>query len=632
MANILKDRNALDELQKKYAAETKGFKQTLLVCGGTGCHAYGCMKVINAFKDELKKQGLDKEVRLRTTGCHGFCEMGSLCVIEPSNVFYVKIETKDVAEIVAETVKGGKIIERLLYTDPASKKKIEHAAEVPFYKHQKRIIFAQNGHVDPRVIGDYLSIGGYSGAADAVLKLKPSEIVDKVKKSGLRGRGGGGFLTGKKWELCAAVKSDIRYVICNADEGDPGAYMDRSILEGNPHAVIEGMLVGARAIGSSHGYVYVRNEYPLAVENLQIAIDQAKELGLLGKNILGSGFDFDITINRGGGAFVCGEETGLLNSLMGRTGEPYPKPPYPAEKGLWGKPTIINNVETWANVPMIIAKGDDWFSAMGTSNSKGTKVFSLVGKINNTGLVEVPMGIKLRTIIEDIGGGIPNGRAFKAVQTGGPSGGCIPAAQLDLAVDFDELTKIGSMMGSGGMIVMDDRTCMVDIARYFLQFLSEESCGKCVPCREGVPRMREILDEICAGRGEESQLKLLEELASTVRDASLCGLGQTAPNPVLSTIKYFRDEYEAHIKDHKCPAGVCKALIEYKIKAKDCTGCTLCVRACPVKAIKATDKPAEAAINGKKNDKLRTHSVIADKCIKCGACIESCKYDAIIVE
>ncbi len=629
MAHNISNVAALEALAKECAAENARFAQTIAICGGTGCHAYGCMKVIEAFREELAKHKLDKEVRLRVTGCHGFCEMGSLCVIAPSDTFYVKIEPKDVPEIVEQTVKAGKVIERLLYKDPASGKKIEKAAEVPFYKHQHRIIFAQNGHVDPQNIRDYIAIGGYQGAAKA-LALKPGEIVSKVKAAGLRGRGGGGFPTGRKWEICAAYTADQKYVVCNADEGDPGAYMDRSLLEGNPHAVIEGMLIGAKAVGANHGYVYVRNEYPLAVENLTRAIEQAREMGLLGKNILGTGFAFDLTINRGGGAFVCGEETGLLNSVMGRTGEPTPKPPYPAEKGLWGKPTIINNVETWGNVPMILLKGEQWFAGMGTAGSKGTKVFSLVGKINNTGLVEVPMGITLRKIVEDIGGGIPNGRKFKAVQTGGPSGGCLPASLLDLPVDFDELTRNGSMMGSGGMIVMDDRTCMVDVARYFLQFLREESCGKCVPCREGVPRMKEILDDICEGRGDESKIAVLEELAETVRDASLCGLGQTAPNPVLSTLKHFRNEYEAHIRDHKCPAGVCKALITYTVFEGNCVGCKACAKVCPTEAAVATDKPA--TIKGKVSDKMKVHKVIQEKCIKCGACADACKFDAIRVE
>ena len=632
MTKTLKDRKALEALQKECAEEKKNFKQVVTVCGGTGCHAYGCKKVIEAFRDELSKQGLDNDVRLRVTGCHGFCEMGSLAVISPSETFYVKIDTKDVPEIVEQTIKGGKVIERLLYTDPTTGEKKEKVGDVPFYKNQERIIFGQNGHVDPTNLRDYLAIGGYSGAAKALFDLKPGDIVSKVKESGLRGRGGGGFSAGRKWELCAGNEADERYVVCNADEGDPGAYMDRSLLEGNPHAVIEGMIIGARAIGSRHGYVYVRNEYPLAVENLGIAIEQAIAAGLLGKDILGSGFDFDITINRGGGAFVCGEETGLLNSVMGLTGEPRPKPPYPAQAGLWGKPTIINNVETWANVPMILDRGEKWFSSMGTAGSKGTKVFSLVGKINNTGLVEVPMGITLRKIVYDIGGGIPGGRKFKAVQTGGPSGGCIPESMLDMPVDFDELTKIGSMMGSGGMIVMDDRTCMVDIARYFLNFLREESCGKCVPCREGVPRMQKILDDICEGRGDEAKLVLLEELAQTVRDASLCGLGQTAPNPVLSTLKHFRHEYEAHIRDKKCPAGVCKALITYGVSEDKCTGCTACARACPTDAAVATDQPAKGAIKGKVNPKLKMHRIVHEKCIKCGACFDACKYDAIEIK
>ncbi|MBN1283657.1 MAG: 4Fe-4S binding protein [Proteobacteria bacterium] len=630
MAKLIPDVKALEALRKKSLDERKGYKQVIAVCGGTGCHAYGCMKVIEAFRAELAKQGLAKDVRLRTTGCHGFCEMGSLCIIHPSDIFYVKITPEDVAEVVSETVKAGKVIDRLCYTDPASKKKVVKAAEVPFYKNQHRLLFAQNGMVDPKDLDDYLAIGGFSGAAAALCDLKPRDIIDKIKASGLRGRGGGGFPTGRKWEICASHESDVRYIVCNADEGDPGAYMDRSILEGNPFAVIEGMIVGAKAIGAAHGYVYVRNEYPLAVENLGAAIVKAREAGLLGEDILKTGFSFDITINRGGGAFVCGEETGLISSVMGLTGEPNPKPPYPAQRGLWGKPTVINNVETWANVPMILSKGEKWFAGMGTANSKGTKVFSLVGKINNTGLVEVPMGITLRKIVYDIGGGIPGGRKFKAVQTGGPSGGCLPESMLDSPVDFDELTKMGSMMGSGGMIVMDDRTCMVDVAHYFMKFLSEESCGKCVPCREGVPRMKAILEDITNGKGSDEAIALLQELGETVRDASLCALGGTSPNPVLSTLKYFRDEYEAHIRDKRCPAGVCKALINYSVIEDRCTGCGACARVCPTQAAVATGRPA--TVKGKKHDKLKAHEIVQEKCIKCGACIEACKFDAIKVE
>ncbi len=625
----IKDIKALEALQKECEKQLKGYKQVIAICGGTGCHAYGCQKVVEALRAELKKQGLEKEIRLRVTGCHGFCEMGSLCVIHPSEVFYVKIQPADVEELVRETIKGGKVIDRLLYTDPISKKKIEKAGDVPFYKHQERIIFSQNQQVDPTDLNDYIAVGGYMGAAKALL-MKSSEIIDKVKMAGLRGRGGGGFLTGRKWEICAGMQADVKYIVCNADEGDPGAYMDRSVLEGNPHSVIEGMLIGAKAIGANHGYVYVRNEYPLAVENLTLAIDRARASGLLGKNILGSGFDFDITITRGGGAFVCGEETALINSLMGQIGEPKAKPPYPAERGLWEKPTIINNVETWANVPLIINRGAEWYAKIGTAGSKGTKIFSLVGKINNTGLVEVPMGIKLRDIVYEIGGGIPKGKKFKAVQTGGPSGGCLPESQLDLHVDFDELTKAGSMMGSGGMIVMDEETCMVDVARYFTQFLTEESCGKCVPCREGVRHMLEILERICKGEGKEGDIALLEEMCETISAGSLCALGGTAPNPVLSTIKHFRHEYDAHIKEKRCPAGVCKPLITYSIVADKCVGCMACAKACPVEAIKKTENAA--MVKGKPSDKLKVHEVIQDKCIKCGMCKDSCKFDAVVVK
>jgi NADH-quinone oxidoreductase subunit F len=588
----------------------------IVVCGGTGCLALGAQEVITAFEQEIEKGGLKKKLALRITGCPGFCERGPLVVIKPENILYQQVESKDVAEIVSATVKGN-IVDRLLYTDPNTGKKITYEHEVPFYKKQKRLLLGDNSNIDPTKIEDYLALGGYSTLSKVLFKMSPEEIIGEVKKSGLRGRGGGGFPAGVKWETCRKAKGEKHYVICNCDEGDPGAFMDRSLMEGNPHSVLEGMLIGAYAIGGHDGFIYVRNEYPLAVRNAQIAIEQAEKLGLLGKNILGSGFDFSVKISRGGGAFVCGESTALMASLEGKVGEPRAKYVHTVEKGLWEQPTNLNNVETWANVPLIIKNGADWYSKVGTEGSKGTKIFSLVGKINNTGLVEVPMGITLREIIYDIGGGIPGEKKFKAVQTGGPSGGCIPESSLDLPVDFDQLTKVGSMMGSGGMIVMDENSCMVDIAKYFINFLEGESCGKCLPCREGLKRMSQILTDITEGKGKEGDIELLERLSAAIADSSLCALGSTAPNPVLTTIRYFRDEYEAHIKDKRCPAGVCKELITYLIDEEKCPGCGLCVKACPTGAI--TDM-------GKKK------SVVLDqeKCIKCGVCYDACNLGAVI--
>ena len=611
------------------ATELEGFRQEILaardpnkpcvtICSGTGCHAYGCERVSQAFARELKSRGLQGKVDLRRTGCHGYCERGTIVVIFPEEICYLRVQPEDVPEIIATTLTEKKLVDRLLYQDEEGQK-IVHEGEIPFYKHQERTVFGSNLFIDPRSIEDYLAVGGYSALAKALCSMQPEEIIDEIKRSGLRGRGGGGFPTGMKWESCrnAPSPAGVRYIICNADEGDPGAYMDRSLLEGNPHSIIEGMIIGACAIESHHGYVYVRHEYPLAVENLSIALEQAREYGLLGEDILGSGFDFDIKISRGGGAFVCGESTALMASLEGRIGEPRAKHIHTVINGLHGRPTNLNNVETWANVPLIINHGADWYSQIGTANSKGTKIFSLVGRINNTGLVEVPMGITLREIIFDIGGGIPEGRKFKAVQTGGPSGGCIPESLVDLPVDFDRLVEAGSMMGSGGMIVMDETTCMVDLAKYFVKFLTEESCGKCVPCREGLDRMLDILTDITEGQGKPGDIELLEELGDVIRGTSLCALGSTAPNPVLSTIKYFRDEYEAHVNEKRCPAGVCKALITFSIDEEKCTGCGVCIKSCP-----------QMAISG---EKKKLHTIDQEKCIACGLCRDACKFEAVIV-
>jgi NADP-reducing hydrogenase subunit HndC len=600
----------LEEFRKGILSRRDPNKPCITLCSGSACHASGSKEVAASLEEEIQKQGLSAEVDIRRTGCHGFCERGPIIVIHPEEICYFQITPEDVPEIISRTIKEKKVIERLLYNDPGTDEKIIHESEIPFYKHQERLVFGSNGNIDPKSIDDYLAIGGYSALAKVLCGMSPEEVVAEVKKSNLRGRGGGGFPAGRKWEGSANAPDEIKYVIVNADEGDPGAYMDRSLLEGNPHAILEGLTIGAYAVGSHEGYIYVRQEYPLAVENVNIAIRQAEAYGFLGKNILGAGFDFSVNVHQGAGAFVSGESTALMTALEGRVGEPRPKYIRSNIKGLWDKPSVLNNVETWANVPLIINKGADWFTQLGTEGSKGTKIFSLVGKITNTGLVEVPMGMSLRDIIYKIGGGIPGGKRFKAVQTGGPSGGCIPEEHLDLEVGFDELTKAGSMMGSGGMIVMDEDTCMVDVARYFIDFLADESCGKCVPCREGLRQMHKILANITEGKGRFGDIALLEELAETAKEASLCALGTTAPNPFFSTLRHFRDEYEAHIREKRCPALSCKALIAYHIDPNACRACMICLRKCP----------ADAVVGGKD----RIHIIDQDKCTKCGTCFEVC--------
>jgi NADH:ubiquinone oxidoreductase subunit F (NADH-binding)/(2Fe-2S) ferredoxin/Pyruvate/2-oxoacid:ferredoxin oxidoreductase delta subunit len=589
-------------------------KSCIAVCTGTGCLALGAANVVAALKKEISDQGLGSRVNvnvsIRETGCPGFCERGPVLVIYPEEICYLQVQPDDAKEIIAQTILARKVIGRLLYTDPVTNQTSVRESDIPFYKNQKRLLIGNNIKLDPKSIEDYCAIGGYSALAKALSQSTPDQVIELVKESRLRGRGGAGFPAGKKWEFARNSSGTVKYMVVNADEGDPGAFMDRALLEGNPHSVLEGLTIGAYAIGAHEGYVYVRQEYPLAVENVTIAIQQAGELGLLGKNILGSGFDFTVKVHRGAGAFVCGEETALLMSLEGKAGEPRARPPYPAVSGLWDKPTNINNVETWANIPLIINNGPGFLTAIGTEKSKGTKIFSLVGKVKNTGLVEVPMGITLRNIIYDVGGGVPEGKRFKAVQTGGPSGGCIPEEHLDIGVDFDELAKVGAIMGSGGMIVMDEDTCMVDVARYFLNFLTDESCGKCTPCREGIRQMLKILMNISRGKGKDGDIELLEALAETTRDASLCALGGSAPNPVLSTIRYFRDEYDAHIRQKRCPAFVCKDLIAFYIDPEKCKACMICLRKCPVEAIA-----------GGKN---QIHIIDQAKCTKCGSCLDAC--------
>jgi NADH:ubiquinone oxidoreductase subunit F (NADH-binding)/(2Fe-2S) ferredoxin/Pyruvate/2-oxoacid:ferredoxin oxidoreductase delta subunit len=586
-----------------------------LVCAGTGCVSCGSFKIKEALEKEVKKKGLQDEVQVVATGCNGFCERGPIVLVQPDGIFYQLLKVEDVPHLVEEHLLKGRPVKKLMYVPPAEKKPVPKMKDIEFFKHQRLIVLRNRGRIDPEKVEEYIAFDGYEAMAKALSEMTPAAIIDEILFSGLRGRGGAGFPTGKKWAACAKEKGTPKYLICNGDEGDPGAFMDRSVLEADPHAVLEGMVIGAKAIGASKGFIYIRHEYPLALKRVEIAIEQARESGLLGEDILGTGFDFDLEIVQGAGAFVSGEETALIASVEGKIAMPQQRPPYPAHKGLWGKPTVINNVETWATVPNIIRRGSEWFAGLGTETSKGTKIFSLVGKINNTGLVEVPMGITLREVVFGIGGGIPDNREFKAVQIGGPSGGCLPTKLLDLPIDYESLTAAGAMMGSGGMIVMDDKTCMVDIAKYFLNFLQDESCGKCVSCREGTQRMYEIVKDITEGKGKEGDLALLEELAEVTKDASLCGLGQTAGNPILTTLRYFRHEYEAHILDKRCPAGVCTKLIRYVVLSEKCTGCLSCKKACPTEAITGTLK--------------EVHSIIQTKCIKCGACKEACRFEAI---
>ncbi len=592
------------------------YRSHVLVCGGTGCTSSNSLAIIDALESEIAKKGLQEEVKVVRTGCFGLCALGPIMIVYPEGSFYSQVKVEDVPEIVEEHLLKGRLVKRLLYDETVTMDDVKSLQETDFYKKQHRVALRNCGVIDPENIDEYIAFDGYMALAKCLKELMPAEVIQIVKDSGLRGRGGGGFPTGLKWSFTAANEADQKYVVCNADEGDPGAFMDRSVLEGDPHCIVEAMTICGYATGATEGYVYVRAEYPIAVKRLKIAIQQAREYGLLGKNIFDSGFDFDLHVRLGAGAFVCGEETALMTSIEGNRGEPRPRPPYPAVKGLFAKPTTENNVETFANIPQIILKGADWFASMGTEKSKGTKVFALGGKIKNTGLVEIPMGTTLREIIEEIGGGIPNGKKFKAAQTGGPSGGCIPASLMDTPIDYDNLTAIGCMMGSGGLIVMDEDNCMVDIAKFFLNFTVDESCGKCTPCRVGTKRLLEMLDKITAGKATMEDLDKLEDLCNYIKANSLCGLGQTAPNPVLATLKFFREEYLAHIQDKKCPAGVCKALMTYSIEADKCRGCTACARKCPA-----------GAIEGKVKE---VHTIHTDKCIKCGVCMETCKFGAIV--
>ncbi len=592
------------------------YRSHVLICGGTGCTSSGSVALQEEFEARLKENGIDNEVKVVQTGCFGLCALGPIVVVYPEGAFYSRVEKDDIKEIVEEHLVKGRIVKRLLYSETVQEDNIKSLNETNFYAKQKRVALRNCGVINPENIEEYIAIDGYQALGKVLTEMTPEDVIQIIKDSGLRGRGGGGFPTGLKWQFTHDSKNDQKYVACNADEGDPGAFMDRSILEGDPHAVIEAMAIAGYAVGADQGYIYIRAEYPIAVNRLRIAIEQAREYGLLGKDIFGSGFNFDLDIRLGAGAFVCGEETALITSIEGYRGEPRPRPPFPAVKGLWGKPTLLNNVETYANIPQIILNGVDWFTSFGTEKSKGTKVFALGGKINNTGLVEIPMGTTLREVVEEIGGGIPNGKKFKAAQTGGPSGGCIPASLIDTPIDYDSLIQIGSMMGSGGLIVMDEDNCMVDIAKFFLEFTVDESCGKCTPCRVGTKRLLEILTKITDGKGTMEDIDKLEELCYSIKESALCGLGQTAPNPVLSTLKYFRDEYIAHVQEKRCPAGVCKNLLKYEIVADKCKGCSLCARKCPVGAITGEVKSP--------------FTIDQDKCIKCGVCMSNCKFDAII--
>ena len=591
------------------------YRSHVLVCGGTGCTSSGCTKIIDSLNAEIKKNGLEDEVAVVQTGCHGLCALGPIVIIYPEASFYAMVKEEDVPEIVSEHLLKGRIVTRLLYTETVTEDGVKSLNETDFYKKQKRIALRNCGVIDPENIDEYIATNGYEALGKVLTEYTPDQVIQTILDSGLRGRGGGGFPTGLKWKLAKANESEQKYVCCNADEGDPGAFMDRSVLEGDPHVILEAMAIAGYAIGASQGYIYVRAEYPIAVNRLRVAIKQARDYGLLGKNIFNSGFDFDIDLRLGAGAFVCGEETALLTSIEGNRGEPNPRPPFPAEKGLFGEPTLLNNVETYANIPPIILNGPEWFTSMGTEKSKGTKVFALGGNIHNTGLVEIPMGTTLREVIEEIGGGIPNGKRFKAAQTGGPSGGCIPVEHIDIPIDYDNLLGIGSMMGSGGLIVMDEDNCMVDIAKFFLEFTLDESCGKCTPCRIGTKRLYEMLEKVTEGEATLEDIDKMEELCYYIKDNALCGLGQTAPNPVLSTLRFFKDEYLAHVTDKKCVAGVCKSLLSFVIDEDKCKGCTLCARICP-----------SNAIIGKVKEK---HIIDQSKCLKCGACIEKCKFGAI---
>ena len=616
MADIVKVRKIVAEEGEKLAKKTS-YRKQILVCGGTGCTSSGSKKVIEALETELVKQGLDKEVLVVKTGCFGLCALGPIMIVYPEGAFYAQATPEGVARIVEEHIKGGNIVTDLLYQETVhSDGSIISLNETNFYKKQMRISLRNCGVIDPENIDEYIATNGYMALAKAVTEMTPDDVIQELLDSGLRGRGGAGFPTGRKWAFAKASQSDIKYVCCNADEGDPGAFMDRSILEGDPHAIIEAMAIAGYTIGASQGYVYVRAEYPIAVQRLEIALNQAREYGLLGKNIFGTDFCFDIEIRLGAGAFVCGEETALMTSIEGHRGEPRPRPPFPAVKGLFGKPTVLNNVETYSNIPQIIRKGAKWYSSLGTETSKGTKVFALGGKITNVGLVEIPMGTTLREIVEEIGGGIPNGKKFKAAQTGGPSGGCIPAEHIDTPIDYEHLTALGSMMGSGGLIIMDEDTCMVDISKFYLNFTVDESCGKCTPCRIGTKRLLQYLDKITEGKGEMEDLQKIEDLANHMKSSSLCALGQSAPNPVLSTLHYFKDEYIDHIQNKHCKAGVCKSLMRYEVVPELCKGCTLCARNCPVNAIEGTVK--------------NPHVINQDKCIKCGVCVNNCKFKAIV--